>query len=80
MLRYSIFGRAHSRPEVYLRIGDIVMWCIIEEMRITLIETAQKYGMNSKETIQCSQELDILLNTRIKEEMIFGRYLENSRM
>lgn len=43
-------------------------------------ETAQKYGMNSKETIQCSQELDILLNTRIKEEMIFGRYLENSRM
>lgn len=52
----------------------------IEEMRITLIETAQKYGMNSKETIQCSQELDILLNTWIKEEMIFGRYLENSRM
>ena len=52
----------------------------IEEMRITLIETAQKYGMNSKETIQCSQELDILLNTRFKEEMIFGRYLENSRM
>lgn len=44
----------------------------IEEMRVTLIETAQKYGMNSKETIQCSQKLDSLLNTRIKEEMIFG--------
>lgn len=41
----------------------------IEEMRITLIETAQKYGMNSKETIQCSQELDSLLNIRIKEEI-----------
>lgn len=52
----------------------------IEEMRITLIETAQKYGMNSKETIQCSQKLDSLLNSRIKEEMIFGRYPENSRM
>lgn len=44
----------------------------IEEMRVTLIETAQKYGMNSKETIQCSQKLDSLLNTRIKEEMILG--------
>ncbi|AEP86032.1 aspartyl-phosphate phosphatase Spo0E family protein [Bacillus spizizenii] len=42
----------------------------IEEMRVTLIETAQKYGMNSKETIQCSQKLDSLLNTRIKEEGI----------
>ncbi|MCY9374281.1 aspartyl-phosphate phosphatase Spo0E family protein [Bacillus sp. T17B1] len=52
----------------------------IEEMRITLIETAQKYGMNSKETIQCSQKLDSLLNTRLKEEMIFGGYSENSRM
>ncbi|BEV38306.1 aspartyl-phosphate phosphatase Spo0E family protein [Bacillus stercoris] len=56
------------------------MNCKIEEMRITLIETAQKYGMNSKETIQCSQELDILLNTRIKEEMMLSGYLENSRM
>ncbi|MFH0345085.1 aspartyl-phosphate phosphatase Spo0E family protein [Bacillus vallismortis] len=52
----------------------------IEEMRITLIETAQKYGMNSKEAIQCSQELDSLLNTRIKKEMVFGGYPENSRM
>ncbi|PJY99917.1 MULTISPECIES: aspartyl-phosphate phosphatase Spo0E family protein [Bacillus] len=52
----------------------------IEEMRITLIETAQKYGMNSKETIQCSQELDSLLNTRIKEEMIFEGYPDNPRM
>ncbi|NTU26831.1 aspartyl-phosphate phosphatase Spo0E family protein [Bacillus tequilensis] len=54
----------------------------IEEMRTTLIETAQKYGMNSEETIQCSQALDSLLNSRIKEGigMIFGGYAENSRM
>ncbi|MFS0662633.1 aspartyl-phosphate phosphatase Spo0E family protein [Bacillus mojavensis] len=41
----------------------------IEELRVMLIKTAQKYGMNSKETIQCSQELDSLLNIRIKEEI-----------
>ncbi|AUZ25869.1 aspartyl-phosphate phosphatase Spo0E family protein [Bacillus cabrialesii] len=52
----------------------------IEEMRIILIETAQKYGMNSEETIQCSQELDSLLNSRIKEEMIFAGCSESSRM
>ncbi|MDR4434683.1 aspartyl-phosphate phosphatase Spo0E family protein [Bacillus tequilensis] len=52
----------------------------IEEMRTTLIETAQKYGMNSEETIQCSQALDSLLNSRIKEETIFGGYAENSCM
>ncbi|XLG09642.1 Spo0A-P phosphatase (iron-metabolism related) [Bacillus subtilis] len=40
----------------------------IEEMRITLIETAQKYGMNSKETIQCSQELDILRIPGLKKK------------
>ncbi|KXZ24089.1 hypothetical protein AXI59_07190 [Bacillus nakamurai] len=34
----------------------------IEEMRLTLFETAQKFGINATETIRCSQELDILLN------------------
>ncbi|KAF1680262.1 MULTISPECIES: aspartyl-phosphate phosphatase Spo0E family protein [Bacillus] len=52
----------------------------IEEMRATLIKTAQKYGMNAKETIQCSQKLDSLLNTSIKEEMMLGGFHENSRI
>ncbi|ADP31552.1 aspartyl-phosphate phosphatase Spo0E family protein [Bacillus atrophaeus] len=42
----------------------------IEEKRMTLIETAQKFGMNSKEAIQCSQELDNLLNDGIKQDII----------
>lgn len=42
----------------------------IEEKRMTLIETAQKFGMNSKEAIQCSQELDNLLNDGIKQDIM----------
>ncbi|WP_047476746.1 aspartyl-phosphate phosphatase Spo0E family protein [Bacillus siamensis] len=34
----------------------------IEEKRLTLFETAQKFGINATETIRCSQELDSLLN------------------
>lgn len=34
----------------------------IEEKRLDLIQTARKFGLNSKETIQCSQELDNLLS------------------
>lgn len=33
----------------------------IEEKRLTLFETAQKFGINATETIRCSQELDSLL-------------------
>jgi len=33
----------------------------IEHLRLKLIETAEKYGMNSKKTLECSQELDSLL-------------------
>lgn len=42
----------------------------IETLRLKLIETAKKYGMNSMKTIQCSQELDTLLieEMRMKRE------------
>lgn len=42
----------------------------IETLRLKLIETAEKYGMNSLKTIQCSQELDMLLikEMRLKRE------------
>lgn len=33
----------------------------IEVKRKLLIKTAKKYGINANETIQCSQELDLLL-------------------
>ncbi|MDQ0162384.1 aspartyl-phosphate phosphatase Spo0E family protein [Bacillus alveayuensis] len=33
----------------------------IEQLRIKLIQTADKYGLNSSQTLQCSQELDALL-------------------
>lgn len=34
----------------------------IEKKREEMIELAATYGINSKVTIQCSQELDLLLN------------------
>ncbi|NPC92135.1 aspartyl-phosphate phosphatase Spo0E family protein [Bacillus sp. WMMC1349] len=39
----------------------------IEAKRLHLIETAEKFGINSKEAIQCSQELDNLLNERMQK-------------
>ncbi|MBZ5751397.1 MULTISPECIES: aspartyl-phosphate phosphatase Spo0E family protein [Metabacillus] len=38
----------------------------IELKRQDLIKTAMQYGMNSVETIECSQELDTLLLQEIK--------------
>jgi hypothetical protein len=38
----------------------------IELKRKTLIKTAKQFGLNAIETIQCSQELDILLLQEIK--------------
>ncbi|MFN2747052.1 MULTISPECIES: aspartyl-phosphate phosphatase Spo0E family protein [Bacillus] len=40
----------------------------IEAKRLALIETAEKFGINSKEAIQCSQELDSLLNQRMQKQ------------
>ncbi|WP_273125707.1 aspartyl-phosphate phosphatase Spo0E family protein [Metabacillus sp. HB246100] len=39
----------------------------IEQKRKHLIKTAKIHGMNSHETIQCSQELDVLLLQQIKK-------------
>jgi hypothetical protein len=38
----------------------------IELKRKHLIKTAMQYGLNSIETIECSQELDIMLLQEIK--------------
>lgn len=38
----------------------------IERKRQQLIKTALHYGINSTKTIQCSQELDLLLLQEIK--------------
>jgi len=38
----------------------------IELKRQSLIKTAMQYGLNSIETIECSQELDTLLLQEIK--------------
>lgn len=38
----------------------------IEELKATLMKTAKRTGINSNETIKCSQELDILLNLHLK--------------
>ncbi|MBO1511680.1 aspartyl-phosphate phosphatase Spo0E family protein [Metabacillus bambusae] len=38
----------------------------IELKRKALIKTALQYGLNSNKTIECSQELDILLLQEIK--------------
>ncbi|MBE4909291.1 aspartyl-phosphate phosphatase Spo0E family protein [Bacillus luteolus] len=43
---------------------------IIEAKRIKMITLAQKYGFTAKETIQCSQELDRLLN-------LYGQAMES---
>ncbi|WLR42910.1 aspartyl-phosphate phosphatase Spo0E family protein [Bacillus carboniphilus] len=41
----------------------------IEAKRQRLIEIAKKYGINARETIQCSQELDRLLIRQIKQSI-----------
>lgn len=38
----------------------------IDDMKRTMVETANRTGINSHETIKCSQELDILLNLYMK--------------
>ncbi|TWK31677.1 Aspartyl-phosphate phosphatase YisI [Bacillus licheniformis] len=40
----------------------------IEAKRLALFEAAEKFGINSKEAIQCSQELDNLLNQRMQKD------------
>lgn len=39
------------------------MMCVeIERKRIEMLKFAKKYGMTAEATVQCSQELDKLLN------------------
>lgn len=40
----------------------------IEAKRLALFEVAEKFGINSKEAIRCSQELDNLLNQRMQKD------------
>ncbi len=40
--------------------------CIIESKRSEMIILAQKHGYTAKETVQCSQELDRLINLHQK--------------
>lgn len=45
------------------------MIMLIEEKRQQMIELALTYGFTAKETIQCSQELDELINQYVKETL-----------
>jgi len=45
------------------------MIMLIEEKRQQMIELALTYGFTAKETIQCSQELDELLNEYVKQTL-----------
>lgn len=41
----------------------------IENHRQKLFEAAKDYGMNSSETVRCSQELDLLIIEQIKQQL-----------
>jgi stage 0 sporulation regulatory protein len=43
------------------------MVILIEEKRQQMIELALTYGFTAKETIECSQELDELINRYLRE-------------
>lgn len=56
---------------------NIMSLSLIEKKRRQLIELAQMYGFSAKETIQCSQELDELLNKHLKEAVLFHKEKED---
>lgn len=41
----------------------------IEKIRKSMIESAFRYGFTSKEALQCSQKLDLLLNLCQKQKV-----------
>jgi stage 0 sporulation regulatory protein len=43
---------------------------LIEEKRQQMIELALTYGFTAKETIQCSQELDELINRYLQQTVL----------
>jgi stage 0 sporulation regulatory protein len=46
------------------------MIMLIEKKRQQMIELALTYGFTAKETLQCSQELDELINLYVKEALL----------
>ncbi len=46
------------------------MIMLIEKKRQQMIELALTYGFTAKETLQCSQELDELINLYVKETLL----------
>ena len=45
---------------------ELVLLKQIDEMKEKLVEVTNSTGINSKQSIKCSQELDKLLNIQIK--------------
>jgi hypothetical protein len=41
---------------------------LIKEKKAQLLNIGERYGLNHRRTIQCSQELDQLLNLYMKEQ------------
>ena len=41
---------------------------LIKEKKAQLLNIGERYGLNHRKTIQCSQELDQLLNLYMKEQ------------
>jgi Spo0E like sporulation regulatory protein len=50
---------------------ELLMLKRIDKMKMKMINTASVKGMNSKETLTCSQQLDDLLNLHMK---LFAKY------
>lgn len=50
----------------------------IELKRKHLIKTAMQYGLNASETIECSQELDILILQEIKWSTKHDKIMEEN--
>ncbi|MBA2874859.1 aspartyl-phosphate phosphatase Spo0E family protein [Thermaerobacillus caldiproteolyticus] len=54
------------------------MMILIEEKRQQMIELALTYGFTAKETIQCSQELDELINLYFQETLPMSKNHERT--
>jgi hypothetical protein len=53
-----------------MKVGEKIMALNeIENYRQKLFEAAKDYGMNSSETVRCSQELDLLIIEQIKQQL-----------
>jgi stage 0 sporulation regulatory protein len=66
-----------SDLQKYKMLVKLMSLSLIEKKRKQLIELALTYGFSAKETIQCSQELDELLNMHLKEMIAFSKKKED---